>query len=202
MTHSMQRARVHGLNPSRSRPRTQGRYAVPVMRPTPLAPQSGVRSRSLRRLLPVAALGAALALSACQTQSPIQTDVPYTPADGVPVDLGAVQIRDLVVVGAAKDQPGVLTGSLVNTSSEPRRVAFGLQNGQPVFTEAPPHSQQRLSESSQVQLATVPAAPGDVIRLTVQSPGAPTTVVNVPVLPASGYYATLAPTGAPATSTR
>ena len=52
-----------------------------MIRRTPLAPRSGGRSTSprpsLRRLLPVAVAGAALALSACQTQSPIQTDVTY-----------------------------------------------------------------------------------------------------------------------------
>jgi hypothetical protein len=170
------------------------------MRRTPLAPRSGGRTTSLRRLLPVAAVGIAVALSACQTQSPIQTDVMYAPADGVPVDLGAVQIRDLVVVGEAKDKAGVLTGSLVNTSGDAQRVAFALPNGQPVFAEAPPHSEQRLSEGSQLQLPALPAAPGGVITLSVQSPGAPTTVVDVPVLSANGYYASLSPTGAGATS--
>jgi hypothetical protein len=39
--------------------------------------------------------------------------------------------------------------------------------------------------------------PGDVITLTVQSPAAPAAVVVVPVLPAAGYYSTLAPTAVP-----
>lgn len=168
------------------------------MRRTPLAPRSGGRSTSLRRLLPVAVLGAALSLTACQALSPMQTDVPYAPADGVPVDLGSVQLRDLVVVSGGKDKAGVLSGSLSNNSDEAQRVAFALPNGQPVFAEAPAHSTQRLSGSTQVKLPAVPVDAGGVVTLSIQSAGAPAAVVVVPVLAASGYYATVAPSGATA----
>jgi hypothetical protein len=145
-------------------------------------------------------VGAALALSACQTQSPVQTNVAYTPADGVPVDLGAVQLRDLVVISGGKDKPGVLSASVSNTGDSAERIAFALPNGQPVFAEAPAHSEQRLSEATQVQLPSVPADAGGVVTLSVQSPSAPAAVVVVPVLSASGYYATLSPTVAPTTT--
>ena len=154
------------------------------------------RSRALRRLLPVAVLGAALALSACQTQSPVSTEISYNAADGVPVDLGPVQVRNLLVVTDGKGKPGVLSGSLSNTSSEALKVQFRLPQGDPVTTTAPAHSQAQLSESEQLQLPEVPVAPGDVVTLSVQSGTAPETVVVVPVLKASGYYASLAPTAA------
>jgi hypothetical protein len=176
-----------------------------VTRRTSLAPHSGGRPTSprpsLRRLLPVAAVGAALALSACQTQSPIQTDVPYVAADGVPVDLGAVQLRDLVVISGGKDKPGVLSAAVSNTSGQAQRIAFSLPQAQPVYAEAPAYSERRLSDASQVQLPDVPVSPGDVVTLSVQSPSAPAVVVVVPVLSASGYYASLGPTAAPTTST-
>lgn len=171
-----------------------------VMRRSPLAASAGPRP-ALRRLLPVALIGAALALSACQTQSPVQTSVMYDPADGVPVDLGAVQIRDLVVVGTGQDKPGVLSGAVSNNGSEATRIAFGLPNQQPVYATAPAYSEQELSGKSQVQLPSVPARPGDVVTLTVQSPNAPVAVVQVPVVPANHYYATLAPTAVPTAST-
>jgi hypothetical protein len=145
----------------------------------------------------VAVAGAALALSACQTQSPIQTDVPYVATDGVPVDLGSVQLRDLVVISGGKDKPGVLSASVSNTSGDAQRISFSLDQGQPVYAEAPAHSEGRLSDQSQVQLPAVPVNAGDVVRLSVQSPNARAVVVVVPVLKASGYYASLAPTNAP-----
>jgi hypothetical protein len=145
----------------------------------------------------LAVAGAALALSACQTQSPIQTDVQYVPADGVPVDLGAVQLRDLVVISGGKDTPGGLSASVRNTSGQAQRIASALPQGQPVYAEAPAHSERRLTDTNQVQLPDVPVAAGDVVTLRVQSPSAPAVVVVVPVLTATGYYSTLSPTSAP-----
>ena len=171
------------------------------MRRTPLAARSAGRPSPLRRLVPVAALGAALALSACQTQSPVQTDASYMPADGVSVDLGVVQVRDLVVISTGKDKPGVLSAAVSNTSGDSQRLAFALPQAQPVYAESAANSEARLSEGTQVQLPSVPVSPGDVVTLTVQSPTAPAAVVTVPVLPASGYYATLAPSAAPSTTT-
>jgi hypothetical protein len=171
------------------------------MRRTLLAPRNGGRSTSLRRLLPAAAIGAALALSACQTQSPIQTDVTYDPADGVPVDLGAVQLRDLVVISSGKGEAGVLSAAASNSGSSSTRIAFALASGSPVYAEVPAGSQERLSGSTQVQLPSMPVAPGDVVKLTVQSPSAPAAVVDVPVLPPTDHYATMSPTTSPTTST-
>jgi hypothetical protein len=171
------------------------------MRRTLLAPRNGGRSTALRRLLPAAAIGAALALSACQTQSPIQTDVTYDPADGVPVDLGAVQLRDLVVISSGKGEAGVLSAAASNSGSSSTRIAFALASGSPVYAEVPAGSQERLSGTTQVQLPSVPVAPGDVVKLTVQSPSAPAAVVDVPVLPPTDHYATMSPTTSPTTST-
>jgi hypothetical protein len=170
------------------------------MRRTLLAPRNGGRSTSLRRLLPAAAIGAALALSACQTQSPIQTDVTYDPADGVPVDLGAVQLRDLVVISSGKGEAGVLSAAASNSGSSSTRIAFALASGSPVYAEVPAGSQERLSGTTQVQLPSVPVAPGDVVKLTVQSPDAPAAVVDVPVLPPKDHYATMSPTSVPTSS--
>jgi hypothetical protein len=174
------------------------------MRRTLQAPSTSGRNplvrHPLRALVPLAALGAALALSGCETQSPIQTNVAYVATDGVPVDLGSVQLRDLVVISDGKDKPGVLSGAIINTGSTEQRVAFATDSSQPVFTTIPAHSVQQLSSPTQVQLPSVPA-PGDVVRLRVESPSSPAAVVTVPVLAPQGYYSTLAPTPSSSTTT-
>jgi hypothetical protein len=170
------------------------------MRRSPATAPAGPLLRPSRRRLAVAVAGSALALSGCQVMSPVQTDEVYMPADGVGVELGVVEVRDLVVVSAGRDQPGTLSGAMSNTSSEAQRVGFALQDGQPVFTEAKPYSQERISGDSQVQLPAVPAEPGDTVTLTVQSESAPAVVVTVPVVPATGYYETVSPTAAPTTT--
>lgn len=189
----MQRA---GVRASREGP---GRLSR-VTRRTPFATSSTGRRTVVRRLVPVAVLGAALALSACQTQSPVQTDVTYNPADGVPVDLGAVQLRDLVVIGTGKGKPGVLSAAVSNTSKTAERVAFALPNAAPVYATAPANTSQPLSDGTQVQLSQVPVEPGDVVQLNVQSAGARSVVVTVPVVPPNNYYSTLSPTSAPTTA--
>ncbi len=159
-------------------------------------PQSLLSARSLA---PVVAVGA-LALSGCQTQSPIQTDVPYLPADGVAVDLGSVQIRNLLVVADAKNGPGVLTGSVVNRGDENAQITFAVEGGAPVTVSTPAHRTQPISEHSQVQLSSVPADPGGLVTLSVQTATSGSNIVEVPVLPATGYYETLRPSAAPTRS--
>jgi hypothetical protein len=168
------------------------------MRRTLLAPPTdgrAVSSRRLARLLvPVAVVGATLAMSACETQSPVQTEASYNPADGVPVDLGAVQLRDLVIISSGKGKPGVLVASMINTGSGEQRVMF--QSGgsaTPVFATAPGNSVEQLSSKSPVQLPSVPVSPGDTLQMTVQTPTAPAVAVVVPVLSPHGYYATITP---------
>lgn len=155
--------------------------AIPAVRPTRAA-------RGAATALLVAA-----ALAGCQLASPIQTDEPYNAADGVPVDLGSVQIRDLVVVAEKKGGPGTLSGSLINTSGTTQQVTFSDGQGQ-ATAEARPYSQEPLSGEQHVVLPAITGEPGGVVRLSVATVDAGTNVVEVPVLLAHLYYSTLAPT--------
>ena len=166
----------------------------PVMRPT-LSP-----ARVARRLVPLAAAAAALGLSGCQLTNPIQTNQPYTPADGVAVDLSQVQIRDLVVVADKKGGPGTLSGSVVNQGGQQVRVNFAGEGGASADLQVPAYSTERMSGTTPVTLSTVNADPGGVTTLQVTTQGAGTNIVQVPVVAAQGYYETLAPTAAPTTS--
>ena len=101
------------------------RPATITLRVSPLTSRLRRPGRRSGRALAAVLVGA-LALSACQTQSPVQTDVPYQPADGVAVNLGAVQARDLVVVTGGKDAGRRPVGSLINTGGDPVTVTFSL----------------------------------------------------------------------------
>lgn len=167
----------------------------PVMRRT-LSP-----ARVARRLVPLAAAAAALGLSGCQLTNPIQTTQPYTPADGVAVDLSQVQIRDLVVVAEKKGGPGTLSGSVVNRGGQQVSITFAGEGGATADLQVPAYSTERLSGTNQVSLSTVNAEPGGVTTLQVTTQGAGTNIVQVPVVAAQGYYQTLAPTAAPTSGT-
>jgi hypothetical protein len=159
---------------------------------------------------PLAALaavgvGTALALGACSTQSPAQTTVEYQPADGIDVDLGAVQARGLVLVSAAKGAAGVVVGSLINTGNDPLTVLFltpeQVQGG-PATTGGPSMELKPKSQTpiSGVQIGNVPVAPGDLTNIVLQTK-AGQVFANVPVLLPDGYYSSSTPTAGPTTAT-
>ena len=153
----------------------------------------------------------AVALSGCQTQSPIQTQFAYQPADGVAVDLGTVQVRDLVVVAGAQDQPGVLSGVVVNKGAQPVRVSFATANGGQASIEAAAGTSTRLEGSTTASTTASPAmlpkvgtAPGGLLQIEVSTPEGGAQNVKVPVLLPQGYYETVTPpatSGATSTST-
>ena len=142
----------------------------------------------------------AVALSGCQTQSPIQTQFAYQPADGVAVDLGTVQVRDLVVVAGAQDQPGVLSGVVVNRGAQPVRVSFATAAGGQASVEAAAGTSTRLgggTTASPAMLPKVATAPGGLLQIEVSTPEGGAQNVTVPLLLPQGYYQTVTP---PATS--
>jgi hypothetical protein len=191
-----------------------------VKRPSP---RVGIGAPPRAPVLAAVALSGILALSGCQVMSPIQTDVPYQPADGVAVDLGDVQVRDLVVVSAAKGDAGILSGMVINNGTETVTVTFAVRatdaNGAATDTtgisaqaDIPAGTAIRLSGvdgTTPVTLTSIATAPGGILGITVSTPagGAPEVSVPVllptgfPVLLPTGYYAAITPAPAPAPTT-
>ena len=68
-------------------------------------------------------------------------------------------------------------------------VTIGTAGGPaPAPISVEPGASLALGAETAVPLASVPAAPGDVVPLQVSTPGTGQNVVTVPVLPALGYY--------------
>jgi hypothetical protein len=175
------------------------------------SPREAIGALRSAPVLCAAALAGVLALSGCEVFSPIQTAVPYQPADGVSVDLGNVQIRDLVVVSGAKGGAGTLSGLAVNNGAVPITVSFSAATATPANpaiggdaaqASLPAGAAVRLdgvAGGTPVSLPSVPAAPGDIVTLTVSTPSSGSTDASVPVLPPTGYYSTITPGPAPST---
>ena len=156
----------------------------------------------------VSALAAGVALAAvtagCQVSSPLQTDEPYLPADGVAADVGQLAVRDLVLVGDGSG-PAVVSGSVVNLGMQSMTVQFALvdasggsSGGSEV--ELSPREQVDLSKKG-LQLADVTGKPGSLVPMDITSSTGGTTTVKVPVLAARDYYAHLTPAAPATTST-
>lgn len=140
----------------------------------------------------------AIALSGCQTQSPIQSQFPYQPADGVAVSLGDVQVRDLVVVAGAKDQPGALSGAVVNNGNADVTISFATADGGQAEAKVPAHDSLRLTDGATItSLPKVSASPGGLVEVEVSTPAGGAQTVKVPVLLPQGYYSSVTPSATP-----
>jgi hypothetical protein len=151
-------------------------------------------------------MAGSLALGGCATLSPVQTDHNIITGDGVPVDLGSVQIRNLLVVSSAKGGPGVLVGQIVNTGQYATTVRFAVASasttaGDIVRASVSPGGSTTLGTTgTEVVLPSVPAAPGAIVTLQVQTADAGSTPVNVPVLLPESYLSGETPSATPAAS--
>jgi hypothetical protein len=157
----------------------------------------------------VAALGSLLlsgTLAACSERSPTQSIVPYDPTDGIIANVGALAVRDLLVVSAAQGQPGVVSGALVNTGDSDLTVTF-TASGDSAATApvtVPAGQLVRLGSgngATDVQFSTVEVPPGSLLAVRVATPPTGPRVLQVPVLSPDLEYATITPTPVPTTST-
>lgn len=177
---------------------------MPDLLEVPGVPAAMTVRRPRRSLTLVAGLAALVVVAGCSTQSPLQTQAPYQPADGVAASSGVVQARDLLLVAAAKGDPAYLSGSLINTSTDTVEVAFASQEAA-ASSQSAGSVQLKPREQLRIETITIPAVaapPGALTNIVMTTP-AGQVMVSVPVLPPTegGPYATLTPTATPSAST-
>lgn len=148
------------------------------------------------RAAQIAALGllGSLSLTACQWTSPITTEKEYDAADGIRVNLGTLQFRDLLVVSDAKGGPGTVSALVYNGGTGPEQVTIGGQGDAAKPITVPAQSSVTISESvPRTLIPSVPVPPGAMMELAIGASAGNTTAL-VPVLAPHDYYATLKPT--------
>ncbi len=155
-----------------------------------------IRAASALRFAGLAA--ATLLASGCGVMSPAQTDYSYIPADGVPLSIPGLDLRNLLVVADSQGGPGTVVGQAVNTGKDAVEVQFGLQGGATVNTTVPAYSDDAISlNGSPVVIGSVPEGPGAMVQLVVATREAGQNVVLVPVLPPTRYYSELGASPSP-----
>jgi hypothetical protein len=165
---------------------------------------AGFTRRSLAALL---ALGLVLVISACGLN--VQTNKPYTPADGVNLDAGSVKIRNLMILSRAAGE-GFVSASLTSDS----RDALTGVSGNPIKADGTEGAAFTATVSNPVALGngvlailterpliTVKSAdlrPGLTAKLVLQFTTAGEVTVLVPVVDANvPAYATISPSPTP-----
>ncbi len=154
-----------------------------------------------RRLaMAAASVTAALGLSACQVASPITTDLPYDPAEGVSVETDDVEVLDLLVISEGNGAPGVISGYVVNTSSEPVTVSVALEADgdrtqlSPDIEVSPSRGMRMDGKTDDgdfvdpLMAQAVPGVTGGMVTLRLSTTQSAVSTL-VPVLPPDGIYA-------------
>ncbi|WP_145962028.1 hypothetical protein [Renibacterium salmoninarum] len=141
-----------------------------------------------RRLGAVAILGATLlGASACGYIAPQQTTHVYSPSDGIQLNIGNVEFRDiLIVTSGSTDKPGRVLGAVFNTSNAPIEVTFRGADGAQTQVTVKPNEPYYLNESTEASILSAVSEPaGGLETVTVSqngSKGPASEDAKVPVL--------------------
>lgn len=149
-------------------------------------------SRTRRAGLLGVTVAGALALSGCQLTSSTATTLRYNPSDGVLVDGETFEARNLLVVSHGEGAPGVLSGAVYNTGTEPLAVTVtvGGQEAGEVTVEPGAPLQLDGGQGGSGQRTVVPAVEppaGANVEVRLQA-GGETLAVAAPVLLPRGPY--------------
>ena len=171
--------------------------------------------RPTRRVLATLATAGFLPVLAGCGGSPVGTTTPYNPSDGVSASVGAVSAHNLLVVGSAVGQPGLVSGVLLNDSAAAITVSLASGQSPAVSVDVPaggsvllgaPSSAPALAPvagrpgAAVVQFPSLPQPAGTVLPLRLSTPGGGMTTVQVPVLAAKFEYASITPNPAPSST--
>ncbi|HSO64805.1 MAG TPA: hypothetical protein VLQ78_06855 [Ornithinibacter sp.] len=146
-------------------------------------------NRATPALRAAALVGATLLASGCAVFSPVQTDVPYVPADGVALSTADLELRNLAVVSTEAGADAVVVGQAVNAGTSAVQVSFGVSGGSAGATATVPATSGATisDETTRVTIPGLAAAPGEVVDLVVTTSGSGQNVVTVPVLAARNH---------------
>lgn len=167
-----------------------------------------MKSRAVVSIALAAALG--VSLSACNYFAPQRTTAEYAASDGVHVDAGAYQLRNLIVLapeaeGGKGAESATLVGAVVNSEGKAGSLTLSYEGGQVEIQlpEGETFVPLSFGEGEQVQLTGAEFIPGQELDVTVTPKGqGGSAEIAVPILDGTlAEYSTLVPTqGAEPTS--
>lgn len=160
-----------------------------------------------RRLGAVAIIGASLlGVSACGYIAPQQTTQIYSASDGIRLDLGNIELRNILIVTSGTDKPGRILGAVFNTADKPIQVNFRGSDGAQSQVTVEPGTPYYLNESNDASIlssVSEPAGGLEAVTITqngVKGPGS--GEAKVPVLDGTlEEYKAYVPKQAPAGGT-
>ncbi len=159
-------------------------------------------AKRAQRLSLVAAIGiGAMAFTGCSAINQQSTTTVYSASDGVRLDMGSLELRNVLIVSNGHDAPGRVLGSFYNTSTSDITLTIsGAQGSQTEVTVKPGVPTILNGANDKAILSTVTAAAGamEVVQLRQSGAGSDTASLNLPVLDGTlAEYKAEVPTTAP-----
>ncbi len=165
---------------------------------------AGIRgTKRAQRLSLIAAIGVgAMAFTGCSAINQQSTTLVYSASDGVRLDMGPLELRNVLIVSEAAGSAGSFTGTFYNTSdSDITLTVNGDQGSQTEITVAPGVPTVLNSKADRSTLSTVAEGPGSYSMLELTSSTGETASLKVPILDGTlAEYKDLLPTEAPSDS--
>ena len=164
---------------------------------------AGIRgTKRAHRLSLIAAIGiGAMAFTGCSAINEQSTTRVYSASDGVRLDLGQLELRNVMIVSEAADAPGRVAGTFYNQSASDITLTISGAAGSQTEIVVKPGTPTILSTTGDEHiLSTVANAPGALEPLELRLSGASseTASLNVPVMNGTlKEYKNLIPTIAP-----
>ncbi|SEE80147.1 hypothetical protein SAMN04489740_2595 [Arthrobacter alpinus] len=148
---------------------------------------AGIRgTKRAQRLSLIAAIGiGAMAFTGCSAINEQSTTRVYSASDGVRLDMGQLELRNVLIVAEAADGPGRVTGTFYNQSeSDITLTISGAQGAQTEITVKPGAPTVLNSTADSSILSTVASAPGAVetVELRTSGSSSESATLQVPVM--------------------
>lgn len=167
---------------------------------------AGIRgTKRAQRLSLIAAIGiGAMAFTGCSAINQQSTTMVYSASDGVRLDMGQLELRNVLIISEAAGGPGRVAGSFYNQSDSDITLTInGAQGSQTEITVKPGVPLILNSKSDKSILSTMDQAPGSTESLELRQSGAgsETATLKVPVLDGTlAEYKNLVPSEEPSAS--
>ena len=132
-----------------------------------------------------AALGIGLlSVTGCGYINPQQTSEQYSASDGTRTDLGALELRNFIIIADGDDTPGRVIGAVYNTSSKDVVLTIKGAEGSQAEVPVKQKSYTMLNDSTAPAiLSTAGAKPGSLAEVTISEDGtSQNAMFKVPVL--------------------
>ncbi|MEO5781175.1 hypothetical protein KY499_09080 [Arthrobacter sp. PAMC25284] len=132
-----------------------------------------------------AALGIGLlSVTGCAYINPQQTSEQYSASDGTNTDLGPLQLRNMMIIAGAEDEPGRIIGAVYNTSASNVTLTIAGADGSQAKVPVSKNSYVLLNDPAEAPvLSSAGGQPGSLVELQISENGTGLTApFKVPIL--------------------